>query len=531
METVVVFIEEVRRTAGVGQVCTELVVEEIAMSLLGLDVGITGCKAAAFSLGGEMLAQAYQECPLYQPRPGWMELDPKEVWNAVTGVLRQVTKTIPADPVQALSISTHGESVVPLDAQGRPLYRFITAIDTRAGEQTAWWGEQLGRERLFRITGMPLHPMYTVNKLMWLRQHEPDIFAAAHRFLCMQDFIFHQLGLPPVMDYTLAARTMAFDVTRLAWSEEILGLAELDEERLSGVLPSGTVVGEVAAPVAEELGLAPGAVGVTGGHDQPSGALGCGVIAEGIAMDSTGTVECVAVTSPELVLKTELLESNLPSAPHTVPGMYLVLGYSSTGGALLRWYRDNFAGLEQREADQTGQDIYDLILDQAIEGPSPVLILPHFVGSGTPWMDPASKGAILGLDLSTNSGQIIKGILDSVTYETKLSLDVMETAGIALRELRAVGGGAKSSRWLQTKADIFGKPVMAMDVSEAACLGAAILAGVATEVFGSIDEGVARMVRVKRSYEPDMVRHERYMEKARVFARVYPTLVELNHQL
>lgn len=501
------------------------------MSLLGLDVGITGCKAVAFSLSGDMLAQAYREYPLYQPHPGWLELDPTEVWEAVTGVIRQVTGAISDDPVRAMSVSTHGESVVPVDTQGRPLCRFITALDTRAAEQTEWWGEQLGKDRLFHITGMPLHPMYTLNKLMWLRQHEPEIFAAARRLLCMQDFVFHQLGLDPAMDYSLATRTMAFDVNQLAWSEEILSLAQMDVEQLSRALPSGSVVGEIAASVAEELGLAPGAVGVTGGHDQPSGALGCGAIAEGIAMDSTGTVECVAVASPKLVLEPELLESNLPIAPHTVPGMYCVLGYSSTGGALLRWYRDNFAGAEQREAEQTGQDVYDLILEQAVEGPSPVLILPHFFGSGTPWMDPDSKGAILGLDMSTSRGQIIKGILDSVTYETKLSLDVMEQAGIALRELRAIGGGAKSSRWLQTKADIFGKPVMAMDVSEAACLGVAILAGTATGVFSSVEEGVAHMVRVKRTYEPNMALHERYMEKAQVFAQSYPTLAALNHQL
>jgi xylulokinase len=160
-----------------------------------------------------------------------------------------------------------------------------------------------------------------------------------------------------------------------------------------------------------------------------------------------------------------------------------------------------------------------------------VLILPHFFGSGTPWMDPDSKGAMLGLDMSTTRGQIIKGILDSVTYETKLSVDVMEKAGISVRELRAIGGGAKSPRWLQTKADIFGKPVVAMDVSEAACLGVAILAGVATEVFSSIDEAVAQMVKVKRIYEPDMAMHERYLEKAQRFSQIYPTLAELNHQL
>jgi xylulokinase len=501
------------------------------MSLLGLDIGITGCKAVAFSVTGEMLAQSYCEYPLYQPHPGWMELDPVEVWDAVRGVIRRVTAAIPGDPVRALSISTHGESVLPLDGQGRPLYRFITAIDTRAGEQTRWWGERLGKERLFRITGMPLHPMYTVNKLMWLRQHEPDIFAAAHRFLCMQDFFFHQLGLPPTMDYTLAARTMAFDVTRLAWSEEILALTQLDVERLSRVLPSGTTVGQVAAGVAGELGLAPGAVAVTGGHDQPCGALGCGAITGGIAMDSTGTVECVAVASPKLTLEAELVESNLPIAPHTAPNMYCILAYTSTGGGLLRWYRDNFAAAEQQEAEQTGRDVYDLILQQATPGPSPVLILPHFVGSGTPWMDPDSKGAILGLDFSKSKGQVVKGILDSVTYEIKQNLDVMEEAGIALRELRAIGGGAKSPLWLQTKADIFGKPVVAMDVSEAACLGVAILAGVATGVFPSVEAGTAQMVRVKRTYQPDMEKHERYMEKAQVFARVYPALAEINHQL
>jgi sugar (pentulose or hexulose) kinase len=146
-------------------------------------------------------------------------------------------------------------------------------------------------------------------------------------------------------------------------------------------------------------------------------------------------------------------------------------------------------------------------------------------------MDPDSKGAILGLDMSTSRGQVIKGILDSVTYETKLSVDVMERAGIAVRELRAIGGGAKSPRWLQTKADIFGKPVVAMDVSEAACLGVAILAGVATEVFPSVEAAVAQMVRVKRTYQPDMDMHERYMEKAQRFAQIYPTLAELNHQL
>ncbi len=504
------------------------------MSLLGLDVGITGCKAVAFDLNGAMLAQAYREYPLYQPQPGWMEFEPAEVWTAVKAVIRDVTAATAAtagDPVRALCIATHGESVAPVDAQGRPIYRFITAIDTRAAEQARWWGETLGRERIFAITGMPLHPMYTINKLMWLRQHEPGVFAAAERFLCMPDFLFSQLSVPPAMDYSLAARTMAFDVNRLAWSEEILALADLDASRLSRPVASGTVLGEIAPAVAAELGLPRGVLAVVGGHDHACGSVGCGAIAGGIVMDSTGTVECVAVASAKLVLDPKLLASNLPIASHAAPGMYMVLGWTSVGGALLRWYRDNFARAEMAEAAATGQSVYDLILAQASAGPSPVLILPHFVGSGTPALDPASKGAILGLNLSTTAGQIIKGILDSVTYEIKLSVDAMEAAGIVVRELRAMGGGAKSSLWLQTKADILGKPVAAMDVAEAPCLGCAILAGVATGVFPSVEAGVAVMVRRGRVYEPDPALHTRYMEKAALFGQVYPALVELHHRM
>jgi xylulokinase len=501
------------------------------MSLLGLDIGITGCKAVAFGLDGAILAQAYREYPLYQPHPGWMELDPGEVWQAVSEVIGSVAAAAANDPVTALSVATHGESVLPVEATGRPLGRFISAIDTRAGEQARWWDETLGRERIFQITGLPLHPMYTVNKLMWLRQRQPEVYNAAHRFLCMQDFVFHQLGLPPALDYSLAARTMALDVGRRAWSEELIELARLDLRRLSRLLPSGSIVGEVPTAAAERLGLRPGVLAVTGGHDQPAGALGCGAVAAGIAMDSTGTVECVGVASPRLVLDDALLRSNLPVSPHTAAGMTIVFGYSTTGGALLRWYRDTFGRAELDEARASGRDVYDVILEQASEGPSPVLILPHFVGSGTPWMDAASKGAILGLDLSTTRGQIVKAMLDSVSYEIKLSLDAMEAAGIAIEELRAFGGGARSPLWLQVKADIYGKPVRAMDVAEAPCLGVAILAGVAGGAFNSVEEGLARMVRATQTYHPDPARVERYAERHALFREVYPALAQLNHRL
>lgn len=506
------------------------------MSLLGIDVGITGCKAVAFDYEGHALGQAYREYHLYQPQPGWMELDPAEVWAAVSAVVREAAAAAGADQVRALAIATHGESVVPVDAAGAPIYRFITAIDTRAVAQMRWWEEKLGAKRIFDITGMPPHPMYTANKLMWLREYDPAVFNAASRFLCMADFLFTRMGLPPTMDHSLASRTMLQDIRARAWDPELLQMAGLEVERLSATVPSGTLLGAISPQVAADLGLAPGAVAVTGGHDHPCGSLGVGAIRAGMVMDSTGTVECVAAAMDRLVLDDNLLRSNLPVEPHTVAGMYLVLGWSAVGGALLKWYRDTFARAEVAEAEAaasagSGRGVYDTILAEAVAGPSPVLILPHFVGSGTPALDPLSKGAILGLTLSTTRGQIVKAIIDSVTYEIKLSIDAMEAAGLAIDELRAMGGGAKSALWLQTKADILGRPVKAMDVSEAPCLGCALLAGVATGVYATPAEAVARAVRVNRTYEPNPKLLAQYAEKAALFGEVYPTLTKLNRRL
>jgi len=505
------------------------------MSLLGIDVGISGCKAVAFDYEGHTLGQAFREYHLYQPQPGWMELDPAEVWAAVSGVVREAAAAAGAaaagDKVTALAIATHGESVVPVDATGAPIYRFITAIDTRAVKQMQWWEEKVGAKRLFDITGMPPHPMYTANKLMWLRAYDPAVFNAAARFLCMADFLFTRMGLPPTMDHSLASRTMLQDIRTRKWDPELLRLAGLEAERLSATVPSGTLLGEIAPQVAADLGLAAGAVAVTGGHDHCCGSLGVGATRAGMMMDSTGTVECVTAVMETLVLDDNLLRSNLPVEPHTVAGMYVVLGWSSVGGALLKWYRDTFARAEIAEAERSGRSAYDVILAEAVEGPSPVLILPHFVGSGTPALDPLSKGAILGLTLSTTRGQIVKAIIDSVTYEIKLSIDAMEAAGLAINELRAMGGGTKSTLWLQTKADILGRPVKAMDVSEAPCLGCALLAGVATGVYASTAEAVTRAVRVNRTYEPNPKLHDQYAEKAAVYAEVYPTLKGLNRKL
>jgi len=502
------------------------------MSLLGLDVGTTGCKAIIFDLQGRILGQGYQEYPLIYPQPGWAELDSDGVWAATGQAIRAASEQAGrADPVRALAISTQGEAVTPIDRQGRALANTIVTFDSRTIPQSEWWEATLGRQAIFQISGQPLHPMYTINKIMWWKQHRPELYQQAWKFLCYGDLTSYRLGADPGIDYSMACRTMAFDLHQERWSEQILDLAGVEAGRLATPAPSGTVIGKVSRAAADELGLPVGAAIVTGGHDQPCGALGAGIIEPGVAMDATGTVECITPAFDHPVLTDAMLQYNYPCYCHVAPGMYVALAFNFTGGSLLRWYRDVLGKQERDEAEVSGLDVYHIMLGLAADGPSSVFVLPHFTVTGTPWLDNYAKGAILGLSLATSKGDLIKGMLDGITYEMRLNLDYLAEAGVQINKLRAIGGGAKSAIWLQLKANIFNRPVYVLSVSEAACLGAALLAGVAVGEYREVDQAVAATVQVTESYQPEPAQVARYQERYQIYRQIYPTLKDLVHQM
>jgi xylulokinase len=242
-------------------------------------------------------------------------------------------------------------------------------------------------------------------------------------------------------------------------------------------------------------------------------------------------VECITPIFDRAVLSPAMRENNYCCYHHVVPGLYATLAFNFTGGSLLRWYRDNLGAKEVEEAQVSGLDVYDIMIGKAAGGPSRLLVLPHFTMTGTPWFDAESKGAILGLTLSTGTDQIVKAILDGITYEMRLNLDRLAEAGVAVDGIRAIGGGAKSRTWMQLKANIFNRPVAALDVSEAACLGAAILAGVAAGEYPSAAEAADALVRVVETYEPQPGEVGRYAEQYGRYQRVYPALRELLHEL
>jgi len=248
-------------------------------------------------------------------------------------------------------------------------------------------------------------------------------------------------------------------------------------------------------------------------------------------MVSTGTAEVVEVATTTPILNETLRQGNISVYRHVVPGLYLAMTLNHSGGLLLRWFRDTLCRWEREQALITGQDPYDLILADVPAGPTEILILPHFAGSGTPLLDTTSKGAILGLTFSTTHATIAKAILEGLTFELRVNLDLLKDAGVTISELRAVGGGARSPLWLQLKADICQVPLRVPQVTEAACLGAALLAGVAAGIYPDVATAVTQTVHLQRRIEPRADNMSAYDERYQLYRQMYPTLITLQRQL
>lgn len=501
------------------------------MHLLGLDVGTTGTKAVVFDLDGNIKGYGFHEYDVICEKPGYAEQDPEKVWELTRQVIRKAVADSGAKDIRALSLSVQGDAIIPVDKNIRPLHNTLLGMDYRSVEQGEACANIFGDRGLFDRTGMRPHPMNSLTKILWFKDHMPEVFRNAFKFMTYADYILSKLGAEPVIDFTMASRTMAFDLAQKKWSEDILDRVGVEESRLSKAVPSGEVVGEINPALAEELGLPKGTLLVAGGHDQPCAALGAGVVEENIAIDSHGTAEVVSTAFKTPMLNDQMYNGYYPCYCHAKNGMYFTFSLNHIGGILFKWYRDNLGHAEVKEAEELGIGAFQLMETKAPKGPSSVLVLPHFNGSGTPWCDLDSKGAMLGLTMATTRHDIVKGILDSLTYELRINIETMRKAGITINQLRSVGGGAKSPIWLQIKADVTGCTVATLKVREAACLGASLLAGTGAGGYRNLDEAVQRTVALKDIYYPDAEAQKLYDEKYGVYKDIYDTLKSINKRL
>jgi xylulokinase len=491
------------------------------MSLLGIDVGTTGCKAATFSEEGTLLASAYEEYDVLRPQPGWAELDPAKVWDKIQATIRRVSAATASDPIQALAVSSLGEAMVPITADRQIVGPSIVAnFDLRGAETLDPIRAELDEERLYAITGNTLGSNYSLPKLLWVRQHQPDLYRRADKFLLWGAFIPYMLGASSAVDYSLANRTLLFDLEREAWSRGILDLTGLDVNKLPDTVPAGTATGTVADQAASELGLPRGVTVVAGAHDQCATAVGCGVVEDGRAVFGMGTFTCITPVFSQRRAPRLMLERGLNTQHHAVSGKYVCFIYNP-GGSLVKWFRDTFA-----PGGGAGGEPYDSLFAEMPQGPSGVMVLPHFAPTGPPAFISDSTGLVAGVRLETSRGEILKGILEGITFHLKECVDSLPPTGIEIADYRVAGGGSKSDQWVQLCADILGRRFVRPVVSEAGALGAAIIAGVGHGLYPSFESGVEAMVRLEREFAPDRQQHRRYAEWYELYRQLWPATAE-----
>lgn len=500
------------------------------MSLLGIDIGTTGCKSVVFSNEGETLSSSYAEYDISRPHPGYAELDSRQVWNAILSTIADAAShVLESDPVRALSVASLGEAVVPVSSDRQILGPSILINDSRGNEYVEAIRREVSDQECFRITGNAVGEQFGLTKLMWIREHEPKLYEKTYKFLNWSSFVEYMLGAEPRVDFSLANRFLLFDLRSRDWSPRLLAAFGLDRAKLPECVPAGTPVGTVSSSVARSLSLPEGTLIVSGTHDQCSNALGSGVIRPGNVMYGMGTFPTVLPVYETLSDPSKMVQFGLNMEHHAVPGAYVSFAYHM-GGSIVKWYRDTFAAAECKTHSAAGKDIYSSLFDELPNEAAPLFVLPHFAPMGPPDFVSDSAGVVLGLKSYTTRGAVLKAIVEANSLAIKVSVENLASLGVSFESFTAVGGGSRSDAAVQIGADIMNRHFVRPAVTEAGAHGVAILAGSASGVYDSAADAAERLIRIDREFEPDRTRAEQYAEVFELYKRFSPTLVSLTRE-
>jgi xylulokinase len=503
--------------------------------LLGLDVGTTNLKAMLFGLSSRRILSLSQRTPVIHPGPaGWAQYDPEEIWHATVGLIRSAIEQIGTpSAVRALAVSSMGETGIPVAHDGRWVYPAIAWYDRRADSQAHLWQQQVGAERTYATTGLPPSASYGLLKLMWLKREEPELFAEFDRWLPIGDYIAYRLCGIQCSAYTLAWRTMAFDIRRAQWSEELLKAAGVDYRLMPELCPGGTPLGPIRPRVASITGLPLDCLVVAGGMDAICGMLAVGAIDPGNGLDILGSSELVLTTTYEPHLGDDNLATSLDVGPHVVPGRYVVFGGMTSAGSLVQWFVDLF---KPTDCQEIAGNVFSQLTKEAEEYLNevvPVISLPHFGGSRTPHSDPLSRGVIFGLTPQVNRGQLFLSILQALSFEARLITEQLEKeTDCSLDDIWLAGGGVQSTLWVSLKANILGRDICLSSTPDISALGAVMLAGIGAGLFVDASEAVSHSPDPPQVVSPDPAQSSKqdriYQD---IYHKLYPASKEVSHLL
>ena len=499
--------------------------------LCGIDIGTTGVKVILFDMNGSEKGSAYREYGCEYPRSGWVQQDGELLWQETCTAIQAAIEAARANPkeIASVGLSTQRCTLAPVDKDGKSIFTSISWQDRRSTKQCDDIRNLIGDERYYQITGLPIDTTWSVSKIMWLRDNEPEVFKKAHKFVMDQERILFRLGADDFYeDISNGSLQGLMDIETFKWDDELIEKLGIPKEKLPKLVESAQQVGTVSAEAAALSGLAEGTPIVTGGGDQQCAGVGSGVTRPNLVEVTLGTA---GVTLAYLDKPQRDSKRRLPCSAHAVPGKWETEGLQMTAGSAYKWYRDNIADMERDAAQSLGIDPYDIInmqIENIPPGSNGVLFLPFFSGAGAPHWDPHARGTFLGLSLSHGKHEMARSILEGVTFETKEILDAMEGLGIQIEEVIITGGATKSDLWNQIQADIYGKPCKKLLNEQATCLGAAILGAVGAKVIGSLDEAVAKMVHFSKVYEPVPKNVEVYKGVYQVYKKAYKALKDAN---
>ena len=502
------------------------------MYYIGLDIGTSGCKASIVDGTGNIVAYAHQAYSVSTPQPGYIEIDARLIWEKTKETLREAVRNanefgIMPEQLIALAVASFGEAVVLVDENGNPTEPSIYFSDIRGSEEVADIADSIDVKAIFRTTGMPPNPMFSANKLLWINKHRPEALEKAKYLMLFGDFIAFRLTGERVIDYSLASRTMLFDVNNYKWAEEIIRILGLPTDKFSTPAQAGTQMGSVLPSVAADLGLPNTLIVVVGGHDQALAALGSGAIHPGEAIDGMGSTECLTTVIDKGSNAYRMAEYNYCREPHVFPGAFITLAFNASAGTAIAWFKDKFFSAQAKVAASRGENIYR-IMDRACPSePTSLLCLPFVGGSGTPYFDLEVGATFVGMTLTTDIPQIYKAILEGICYELRFNIDLLDSIGIAPNEIRVVGGSSQSDVMMQIKADVLNRDVQVLKNWEIGTIALAALCAMSMGEAGAILENARANTSVSHIYEPNQRNVEIYNRKMEQYRNLYHSVKRL----
>jgi xylulokinase len=494
--------------------------------LLGVDIGTSACKVALFSADGQVVSQALKDYNVYYPAPGHVEQDPDEWYQAVCHAIKECLASAKVDPKAIAGVGVDGQSwsAIPVDKAGKVLARTPIWMDTRAAEIAEKTLQRVGFERIFDVSGNGFEPTYSTPKMLWFKEHQPDVYRQVHRFLQSNSWIAYRLTGVMSQDKSQGYGVHAFDMKTGVWDEKLCDELGIDRAHLPEISACDQVIGTITAKAAAETGLASGTPVVAGGLDAACGTLGAGVIRCGQVQEQGGQAGGMSIC-----MDTALAHPKLILSFHVLPDFWLLQGGTVGGGGALRWFRQELGAAEELVAKATGLSTFEALGREAAKvtpGADGVIFLPYMAGERSPIWDRNAKGVFYGLSYASTRAHMVRAVLEGCAFTLEHNLRTSAETGVTVNELVAMGGAANSEIWTQIKSDITGKRISVPSSDTATTLGAAILAGIGTGFYKSYEEAVAATIRITRVHEPDLKNHARYQPVYQLFREVYENLKE-----